>query len=274
MNIIKNSRTSWAEVWENQMDQWLRMRRERGADPDSAAFWNGLHIWETYMRYTNYPGLLLQEVLDGATESQTVLDIGAGTGSFTLPLARQVRWVTAVEPSSAQCNRLMQAAAAEEISNIAVIQKGWRSVSLEETGCHDMVVASYCLFMRDIVAAVHKMDQAARRKVFLVHLAGQDLQDAIRKLRGKKAQPPDHRLLLEVLKEMGLDPTTKVFSRSFSLPLHLQLEMFRSAQGFKDPEVRELEKALETSGRIVERNGEPWVSRTYQDALIAIEKES
>ncbi len=260
-----------AQVWERQMDRWRRMRQERGADPDSVAFWNGLHIWEVYMQYTNFPGPLLQHVLDAVEGSQIVLDIGAGSGSFTLPLARQAGWVTAVEPSSAQCSRLKRAAASDGIINISVIQKDWNSMGLEEAGRHDIVVASYCLFMPGIVDAVSKMHQLARRRVFLVHLAGHDLQDVIREIRGKEAQPPDHRLLLEVLKEMGLDATARIFSRDYALPLNLQLEMFRSAQGFTDPEVCELEKALETSGRIERKNGEPWITRTYQDGLISVE---
>jgi SAM-dependent methyltransferase len=260
-----------AQVWERQMDRWRRMRQERGADPDSAAFWNGLHIWEVYMQYTNFPGPLLQHVLDAVEGSQTVLDIGAGSGSFTLPLARQAGWVTAVEPSSSQCRRLMRAVASEGIVNISVIQKDWNSVGLEEVGRHDIVVASYCLFMTGIVAAIHKMHQLARRRVFLVHLAGHDLQDMIREIRESDAEVPDHRLLLYVLKEMGLDVTARVFSRDCALPLNLQLEMFRSAQGFTGLEVRRLKRALEVSGRIEVKNGEPWIARTYQDALIAIE---
>jgi ubiquinone/menaquinone biosynthesis C-methylase UbiE len=273
MDISNERGTTWAEVWERQMDRWRRMRRGRGADPACAAFWDSLNIWEDYERYTNYPGPLIRPVLDSVDSNQTVLDIGAGSGSFTLPVARQAGWVTAVEPSSSQCRRLMQAAAFEGIVNISVIQKDWNSVGLEEVGRHDIVVASYCLFMTGIVAAVSKMFRLARRRVFLVHLAGHDLQDMVREIRESDAEVPAHRLLLHVLKEMGLNPKTRVFSRDYALPLHLQLEMFRSAQGFTDSEIRELEKALEVSGRIEVKNGEPWITRTYQDALIAIDAE-
>lgn len=69
---------------------------------------------------------------------------------------------------------------------------------------------------------------------------------------------------------MGLDTETWVFTRAFALPLDLQLEMFRSAQGFTDSEIRDMEKTLEGSGRIEKREDQYWVNRTYQNALIAI----
>jgi SAM-dependent methyltransferase len=271
MKTTDQQPSSHAQVWERQMEQWRRVRREKGADPSCAAFWDRLDIWEDYERYTNYPGLLIQPILDSVDSNQTVLDIGAGSGSFAIPLAKKARWVTAVEPSWAQCRRLNEAAALEGIGNISVIQKDWNRVGLEEVERHDVVVASYCLFMTGMAAAVSKMLQLTRRRLFLVHLAGHDLADVIREIRGEEAQVPDHRMLVMVLKEMGLTPTVRIFSRDYTLPLHLQLEMFRSAQGFTGSEICDLKKALEYSGRILKKDGEPWVDRTYQDALIAIE---
>ena len=260
----------WAQIWQRQMDRWRRMRRERGADPDSVSFWDGLHIWEAYEQYTNYPGRLLQHVLKSVDSSQTVLDIGAGSGAFTLPLAKQAGWVTAVEPSSAQCRRLTRAVESMGIANISLIRKNWDAAGMEEVGSHDIVVAGYCLFMKRIVPAIRKMHQLARRRIFLVHLAGHDLQGMIREIRGKDAEVPDHRLLLQVLKEMGLDAKARIFSRDYALPLNLQLEMFRLAQGFTAPEIRTLKKRIAVSGRVEKRKGEPWIVRNYQDALITI----
>jgi 16S rRNA G527 N7-methylase RsmG len=271
MNTNHKHPFSHAEAWERQMAEWRRVRQEKGADPACAAFWDSLQIWEDYERYTNYPGRLIRPILDSVDSNQTVLDIGAGSGSFAIPLAKQARWVTAVEPSCAQCRRLNEAAALDGIGNISVIQKDWNTVGLEEVEHHDVVVASYCLFMTGMAAAVSKMLQLTRRRLFLVHLAGHDLGDVIREIRGEEAQLPGHRMLVMVLKEMGLTPTVRIFSRDYTLPLHLQLEMFRSDQGFTVSEICDLKKALEHSGRILMKDGEPWIDRTYQDALIAIE---
>jgi len=260
--------TTAAKTWEEQMGRWRSLRRQSGADPASTAFWNGLDVWEAYERYTNYPGLLLQPILAAADPFDTVLDIGAGTGAFALPLAKRVRWVTAVEPSSVQCARLMRKAASMEVGNISVIQKDWNAMCVVEIEPHDIIVAAYCLFMEDIVAAIRKMHCLARRRVYLVHLAGHDLQDEIHSIRGKASDVPDHRLLLDVLKEMRIEATCQVFSRSFYLPLDLQLEMFRSAQGLRDSEVQRLKMTLREAGQIEKKDSQFWVRRFYEDALI------
>lgn len=261
----------YAAAWNRQMDQWRLMRCKKNVDPASSVFWNSLNIWEDYERYTQYPGLLLEPVQAGLDSRRTVLDIGAGSGSLAIPLARRAKHVTAVEPSGAQCDRLTRAMQAAAIGNISIIPKDWDSVELDELGTPDLVVASYCLFMRDIAGAIAKMCQVARQRICLVHLGGHDLLDVVRKIRPEEAQVPDYQLLMEVLKEMGLDASVKLIPRTFALPLELQLNMFRAAQGFADAEILKVKEALNMSDRLELQAGELWLRRSCLDALIVIE---
>ena len=51
---------------------------------------------------------LLRRLLRVAEPSSTAIDVGAGTGRFAIPLAAELRHVTAVDPSAAMLERLMR----------------------------------------------------------------------------------------------------------------------------------------------------------------------
>jgi ubiquinone/menaquinone biosynthesis C-methylase UbiE len=112
--------------------------------------------------------------------SWSVLDIGAGPGTLALPLARRVRQVTAVEPSSAMVKRLEMHIAEEGISNIRILPKRWEDLSDEEVGEHDLVIASYSLSFLDMREALLKMDRLAKRQVILYWFAGVPSWERIR----------------------------------------------------------------------------------------------
>ncbi|OPY57677.1 MAG: 16S ribosomal RNA methyltransferase KsgA/Dim1 family protein [Methanosaeta sp. PtaU1.Bin112] len=64
----------------------------------------------------------------------SVLDIGAGPGTLTLPLARRAKQVTAVEPSSAMGKRLEKHIAEERICNIRILPKWLEDLTDEVAG--------------------------------------------------------------------------------------------------------------------------------------------
>ncbi len=62
----------------------------------------------------------------------SVLDIGSGPGTLTVPLAKRVRTVTAVDPSAPMLRLLQARAKAEGVANIRTIHSNWESVVLDE----------------------------------------------------------------------------------------------------------------------------------------------
>ncbi|HSR36631.1 MAG TPA: class I SAM-dependent methyltransferase, partial [Desulfurivibrionaceae bacterium] len=55
----------------------------------------------------------------------SVLDVGCGPGTLSLPLAQEVRRVTAIDFSSAMLDELRQRATAAGFENITAIQAAW-----------------------------------------------------------------------------------------------------------------------------------------------------
>jgi SAM-dependent methyltransferase len=254
------------------MDVWHRERTGWRGSVNSGNFWNGFDLWETYEPYTRYPGKLMAPILNCITPQTTVLDVGTGTGALALPMAASARSVTAVEPSSAQCARLLKKAEQLGLANLKVFENRWEEVRIQELETHDVVTAGYCLFMPEIEPALWKMDQLARRRIFMVHLADHDLQEPILRILGRRTPLPDHRMLRNVLTELGWKVQSTIFTRNFELPLRLQMDMFRYAQHFSDRELNELKAYLQKSGRVHTGQGISWVKRQYRDALISVKK--
>jgi SAM-dependent methyltransferase len=99
------------------------------------------------------------------TTENTVLDVGAGTGRITLPIAKRVRHVTALEPSKKMLIILKERAREQQVFNIFCINT---TLELLEITCsYDFVVASFSLFMFDIKSALLKMNSLASKGVFL-----------------------------------------------------------------------------------------------------------
>ena len=101
-------------------------------------------------------------------DGSAVLDIGAGPGTFAIPLARRGCKVTVVEPSPVMRDALSARLTKDRIRSVKVIPGRWEDVSAEELGGpYDAVIASYSLTMLDIGDAVLRMQSCCRGTVHL-----------------------------------------------------------------------------------------------------------
>ena len=154
------------------------------------------------------------------TPDSRVLDIGSGPGVLTIPLARKVRHVTAVDASEAMIAVLSEKAAEAGISNVNCLNKCWESVApaRDLAGPYDVVLASLCLTMFDLQSAVTKMEQACRGHVYLYWFSGSPGWEDQRRVFepfapgiSQQASIPKCGLLLKVLKQNGICPNIELF---------------------------------------------------------------
>ena len=95
----------------------------------------------------------------------TILDIGAGNGRWTIPIARVARNVTAVEPSDYMVNMLRENIAVAGLNNIQILQAIWEESVVVP---HDVVVSAHAIYSTpDFAACVLKMDKYARKRCYL-----------------------------------------------------------------------------------------------------------
>lgn len=113
---------------------------------------------------------IYQEVLAQLGDERTVLDIGAGVGRFTGPLANAGCSVTAVEPSAEMLPYLLEAIKSSNASErVRVVQSTW---PLSEPVRVEVALAAFVIqFSEDYGQFARAMEHAASRRCILaVHV--------------------------------------------------------------------------------------------------------
>ena len=127
---------------------------------------------ETVARGSGF-GALRDRILEIAAPlaHETAVDIGAGTGLLTLPLAARVEKLWAVDISWPMCEYLRAKAASAELDNVQVAAASAVSLPLVDSSA-DLVVSNYCfhhLSDPDKIAALgeaHRVLRPGGRLVF------------------------------------------------------------------------------------------------------------
>lgn len=151
----------------------------------------------------------------GLSPEETVLDVGAGTGRLSIPMAKIAKSVTALDQSGGMLACLKENMDAEGIANINIIQKSWQDVGADEIPQHDVVLSSNSLGVYDLEAALSKMNSIARRGVYIFTFADRRRDDGFRKFmkpeHGRKAHhSPDYLMIYNLLADMGIYADVKI----------------------------------------------------------------
>jgi SAM-dependent methyltransferase len=108
----------------------------------------------------------MQFLLSRLQPNDTVLDIGAGTGRWSISMARVCKKVTALDVSRRMLEILRENAAAEKVTNIIPVVGDWATTNLES---HDHVLSSHAAYISpDIVGYARKMGRSAIQACYLV----------------------------------------------------------------------------------------------------------
>lgn len=162
----------------------------------------------------------------------TVLDVGAGTGRLTVPIAEKVKSVTAVDPSARMLMYLRDNMAEAGLSNCRYVQKRWEDVCLKRDMMpHDVVISAFSMGFYDAAWALDKLHRASKRDIYIFWFAKMRHDDALLefieecmgKKHMKKPRYPDYICLLNILHDMGIYADVKIIE-------HKQTESFISPE--------------------------------------------
>jgi ubiquinone/menaquinone biosynthesis C-methylase UbiE len=161
----------WNELWKAiHVSSPGRTRKDR----DPAAIWDKRAA--AYQRVTRDEHEATERDL-GFIEvrpDDTVLDMGAGTGRLAVPIAGRVAHVTALDPSGGMLGILRERMERKGQSNYSCVQMRWEDVEIgRDIEPHDVVIAAFSLGFYDLLAALDKLDRAAKRAVYLFWHAGE-----------------------------------------------------------------------------------------------------
>lgn len=199
----------YGKLWANQFDLRpesgnIYSERKRAESYDSSAL-----VWEDGEK---------RAALFGFGADCTVLDIGCGPGILSIPLSGRVKSITALDPSGSMLDILKAHIKEKGIKNIKTVESRWEDAAPWLIGKHDYVIASYSLMMRDIVPALIKMNDTARKEVVLFWFTGvpsweRILIDFYPMVYGKEYFPgPKTDLLYGALSQLGLSPKIEPLS--------------------------------------------------------------
>lgn len=210
----------WRKLVRARLRETERMAPEEGSAA-GAAFWNArgrARRYQSAVAGTAQRDPLLTRIRRSAQRSSTVIDVGAGTGRFSLAIAPRVREVVALDPSRAMLAALTRDARARGITNVRTVESRWQDVDIhgpEAIPAGDIVVCSYVLpLIEDAGEFLAKMDSACSGQafVYLNALSADALLDPLwRHFHGRRRAPaPTYLDAAAILRELGLSPQVEI----------------------------------------------------------------
>lgn len=215
----------WRRLVRARLAEMERLSPGRGAT--GATFWNAPGRARRFHAAARAPERdpLFAKLRRASNPKGTVVDVGAGTGRFSLAIAPYAGEVVAVDPSRAMLGVLRREAKRRGLGNLRVIEAPWQDAVLSDGNGRagdrravppaDVVVCSYVLpLVEDAAGFLGKMDAACRGRAFVyMGAASADtlLDPFWRHFHGTPRKPsPTYLDAAAVLRELGVDPDVEV----------------------------------------------------------------
>lgn len=192
---------NWEQLWQNA-------RHKKGWASKGAADWDKKAAsFASRNRTSPYIDLLLSHL--PLTQEMTVLDVGCGPGTLSLPVARSVHAVTAMDFSQSMLEIVDTEAQSMNISNITTINCAWEDDwTSKGINHHDLAIASRSLSVDDLSLAITKLDAFATKYVFIAdRISPTPFDPEVFLAVGRPFNSgPDYIYTLNILYSMGIYP--------------------------------------------------------------------
>ena len=161
----------------------------------------------------------LPQIVERLERTDTLIDVGAGAGRYSVPLTQTLGHVTLVEPSPAMAGLAREQLEATGRANWTLIEDGWLDAKAEPASA--LLMANVLNPHEDLEDWITKALDHAQEWLFIVHGSIPDAMDPLRQvaieLHGEPRIPqPGLSDLLPALHELGVYPDVAMFERRFA----------------------------------------------------------
>jgi protein-L-isoaspartate O-methyltransferase len=219
---------------------------------------------------------IVERVLRWVGAGDAVLEVGAGSGGFTLPVAQRAARVTALDYSPAMLRVLEENVRRAGLDNVTAVAGDLESAPRAP---HDVVLAANALYrVRDARPVVERLLRAARKRLLVVWSVGQ-AQPWERVARetvapGRYRAGPDYIHLLDVLYELGADAEVELLTVAHERIYPSEDEAVAALATWPSPTREELGRCRELLPTLLEqRAGGGYVARV-RDRIALLRCES
>ncbi len=199
--------TDWATLWKELVEIKTESHLNSIEAPGETDYWRdqAREFDQKVKAKASLPDssrALVYSKLDG---NASILDIGAGTGAWVIPFAQRAKRVTAVEPSAAMREVLVENIAESGLKNIEVLSEGWMDCQPKP---HDHVFCSHAMYGEaDFEGFVNKMTATARKMCYLlIRCPATDglINEAFQELYCQPHDSPNFTIAYNLLLQMGI----------------------------------------------------------------------
>jgi SAM-dependent methyltransferase len=138
------------------------------------------------------------------TDCSSLLDVGCGTGAIALTVANRLQEVIGLDYSAGMLEAMRELAEERGLSHVRPLRRSWEDDWSDVPVC-DVAVASRSTAVRDLEAALVKLDRHARKRVYLTSkVGGYFIDPEIAAVIDRKLDPvPDYIYAVNILYQMG-----------------------------------------------------------------------
>ncbi len=145
--------------------------REQNCGIASIDFWDRNAKWyELWLEHNRYHGRIIEILNSFVKPGWKILDIGAGSGVLSLPLAEKGCVITALEPSAAMRMLLEKEISRKGVKSIKIDSRSWENIPLNGIKKYDLIIASNSLHLTfyGFMTALKKIFLSDASNVFVV----------------------------------------------------------------------------------------------------------
>jgi SAM-dependent methyltransferase len=167
---------------------------------------------ETSIEYQGRQDALIDFALYTMGDVDTIIDIGAGTGRWTIPLAIKAKKVTAIEPSEKMINLLQNNIRSQNKTNIRIVSTTWENAA--DIKPHDVAVCAHGIYTSpDFFDYISKMEIMAIKQCYLeLRFPPSDgiIGELSKQINGVFHDSPNAIVAYNALYEMGIYPNMMI----------------------------------------------------------------